>query len=75
MEFERLLETVKEVVVMMEIDYTYWNLSYEDGHFILIDDEEFRKDFTSEEELKQFKIGGRAFIDIIAELDEEDLII
>ena len=75
MEFERLLEIVKEVGAMMEIDYTYWNLSYEDGHFILSDDEEFRKDFTSEEELKQFKIGGRAFIDIIAELDEEDLII
>ena len=75
MEFERLLEIVKEVEAMMEIDYTYWNLSYEDGHFILLDDEEFRKDFTSEEELKQFKIGGRAFIDIIAELDEEDLII
>ena len=75
MEFERLLETVKEVGVMMEIDEAYWNVSYEDGHVILLDDEKFRKDFTSEEELKQFKIGGRAFIDIIAELDEEDLII
>lgn len=75
MEFERLLEIVKEVGAMMEIDDAYWNLSYEDDYFILLDDEEFRKDFTSEEELKQFKIGGRAFIDIIAELDEEDLII
>lgn len=75
MEFERLLEIVKEVGAMMEIDDAYWNLYYEDGHFILLDDEEFRKDFTSEEELKQFRIGGRAFIDIIAELDEEDLII
>ncbi len=75
MEFEKLIDIVKEEGTMIDIDEVYWNLSYENNRFILLDDDEFRKDFIDEEELKQFKINGRKFIDIVDELDEEDLII
>lgn len=74
MQFERLIEDVKEQGVTIPIEDSYWNLSCERGFFILLDDIDFRKDFSNVEELKQFRIDGRKFEDIISEFDEEDLI-